>query len=421
MGKRRTLKHSMAGITILASSFFTQAVAADKVVFGYRLDGWPVSATHLLQGEPAGVLGFCAGLQQALEQQGYALELQGEWFHSRFVTFAEGLQGGVGLECGPNSRTPQREQVLQPYQGLFSKPFVSTATKLLIRQDKVADFYDDPARIRIGVLEKTDNSTNLPVTTALIRQVFPTAQVRSLASRKLAVERLLLPVAAEDAIDAYASDEILLHGILDSLAEVAPAQRNQYSIEPPFSGFSREEYAIVVYNNPDLLAKVNAWLESPAGRDAAAALQPQTDTFTGTLAWLNRTDHLVKARLVLVGLALFGALAVMFLMWRSRRRPAQPLLAVPEQAEPVPDTPPVSTEAAIATDSIAPAETSILTPQQLRVARLWANGHQAGVIAKMLEIGSSRTVETHVRAVYQKTTTANRIELFKYLQERELL
>ena len=74
-----------------------------------------------------------------------------------------------------------------------------------------------------------------------------------------------------------------------------------------------------------------------------------------------------------------------------------------------------------ATPPATPTETSILTPQQLRVARLWANGHQAGVIAKMLEIGSSRTVESHVRAIYQKTTTTNRIELFKYLQERELL
>lgn len=435
MGKRRTLKHSLLGMVILGSSLSASLPAAqESVLFGYSMDGWPVSSSRIVQGEIAGVQGFCASLWEYLAGEGYALEWQELRFDTRFLPFAHQLNGRSGLECGPSSLTPQRALALQPadgaFKGVFSQPFALTSTKLLIRSAKLEEFYRHPARIRIGVLQAQDDNA-LPVTTALIGQVFPTAQFTPLHSRKEAVERLLKPVAAEDAIDAYASDEILLHGILNNpTAEIPAAMRDQYSIEPPLVGFSREEYAIVVYNNPALLDKVNAWLASAEGREAAAAMQPPADTFTRTLAWLNRTDHLVKARLSLTAAALLGAIGILLFMWRLRRRatspsqPRQPLASLPTlAAEPV--SPALMQETSDpdeqATAPATPTETSILTPQQLRVARLWANGHQAGVIAKMLEIGSSRTVESHVRAIYQKTTTTNRIELFKYLQERELL
>ena len=328
-------------------------------------------------------------------------------FDTRFVAFAEGLHGRAGIECGPTSRTPEREALLQPadgrFKGVFSQPFAVTPTKLLLRNTKLETFYTNPASIRIGVLQASGD-VSLPVTTtSLLAKVFPTAQIKPLASRREAVERLLEPVEAENALDAYASDEILLNGILMNPAEIPQEVRDQYTIEPPFGGFSREEYAIIVYNNPALLEKVNVWLTLPTSLAAAANLQPEMDTFTRLLVWLNRTDHLVKARLSLTVIALLGAISILLFMGRSRLRVKS--LRAQTSEEP----------------SAVPAETNTLTPQQLRVARLWANGHQAGVIAKMLDIGSSRTVESHVRTIYQKTATTNRTELLKNLQERDLL
>lgn len=440
MGKRHSLKRHMLGMIILGSSFSTSLPAAENnVLFGYSMDGWPVSASRIVQGEIAGVQGFCANLWNHLERNGYQLEGQELRFDTRFVAFAKGLNGRAGIECGPSSLTPERRVLLQPtdgkFKGVFSQPFAVTSTKLLMRNTKLDTFYTDPAPIRIGVLQVTGNV--LPVTTtALIAQVFPSAQIKPLGSRKEAVERLLKSAVADDAIDAYASDEILLRGILDNPNEIPLAVRDQYSIDPPLSGFSREEYAIVVYNAPDLLGKVNAWLDSDAGRQAAAALQPETDTFTRSLAWLDRTDHLVKARLLLSAAALLGAvlgaIGILLFVWRSRRRvalPKQPLVSEPAApSEAVVVSPDMIMQAEspepdllVTPLSASLSDSSILTPQQLRVARLWANGHQAGVIAKMLEIGSARTVESHLRAIYQRTSTTNRIELFKYLQERELL
>lgn len=409
MGQYRTLKLGVLGVMMLGSSVtVNSAVVPEKVVFGYSMDGWPVSSSHWVQGETAGIgAGFCADLWDYLEENGYSLDWKELRFDTRFVAFAEGLHGRAGIECGPTSRTPEREALLQPadgrFKGVFSQPFAVTPTKLLLRNTKLETFYTNPASIRIGVLQASGD-VSLPVTTtSLLAKVFPTAQIKPLASRREAVERLLEPVEAENALDAYASDEILLNGILMNPAEIPQEVRDQYTIEPPFGGFSREEYAIIVYNNPALLEKVNVWLTLPTSLAAAANLQPEMDTFTRLLVWLNRTDHLVKARLSLTVIALLGAISILLFMGRSRLRVKS--LRAQTSEEP----------------SAVPAETNTLTPQQLRVARLWANGHQAGMIAKMLDIGSSRTVESHVRTIYQKTATTNRTELLKNLQERDLL
>lgn len=430
MGKRRTLKHSLLGMVILGSSLSASLPAAqESVLFGYSMDGWPVSSSRIVQGEIAGVQGFCAHLWEYLAGEGYALEWQELRFDARFLPFAHKLNGRSGLECGPSSLTPERALALQPadgaFKGVFSQPFALTSTKLLIRSAKLDEFYRNPARIRIGVLQAQDDSA-LPVTTALIGQLFPSAQFKPLHSRKEAVERLLKPVAAEDAIDAYASDEILLGGIHNNPAEMPPSVRDQYSIEPPLAGFSREEYAIAVYNNPALLDKVNAWLASAEGREAVATMQPPADTFTRALAWLNRTDHLVKARLSLTAAALLGAIGILLFMWRSRRQatlPNQPPQSLANQptVQPEPTSPTVMADVPTPPALSTPVESTILTPQQLRVALLWADGDPAGVIARKLEIPSHRTVEAHLRAVYQKTNTNNRIALLKYLQEQKSL
>ena len=56
MGQYRTLKLGVLGVMMLGSSVtVNSAVVPEKVVFGYSMDGWPVSSSHWVQGETAGI------------------------------------------------------------------------------------------------------------------------------------------------------------------------------------------------------------------------------------------------------------------------------------------------------------------------------------------------------------------------------
>lgn len=414
MGKR--IMVMLAGMALSAS--LTNAQAGAEIVFGYSMDGRPVSYPRIVQGKNAGTDGFCAALREHLQAEGYQIREVEQWFDTRFTPFAQSLAGKPGLECGPHSRTLARVAALQAtdgaFKGEFSQTFAVTATKLLVRSERLAALYTQPATLRIGVLKSAQAGS--PVTSTVIEGVFANAQIVALASRKEAVERLLQPLEATDALDAYASDEILLDSMLNNPDEIPAGQREHYSIEPPLYGFSREEYAVVVYNDPQLTQTVNAWLESAAGTAATAALQPASDGFVRSLQWLARGDHLFMARSLLSLLAVGVALLLTLRLWGRVRRQLRAKAAAGAEALPAPE--PVAVQAA---EQVGEPADIPLTAHQLQIAKLWASGQQAGMIAKQLEIGSHRTVEAHIRTIYQKTQTGNRIELFRHLQQHGLL
>lgn len=63
---------------------------------------------------------------------------------------------------------------------------------------------------------------------------------------------------------------------------------------------------------------------------------------------------------------------------------------------------------------------TVLTPRQLEIAKLWARGLQAKQVARHLNI-SPRGTQKHIENIYQRTTTHNKIELADYLTKNRLL
>lgn len=427
MGKRRALQ---SGVLVLAAvmgglpaSFVS---AGEPLVFGYNPDSSPVSSTEIIRNEKTGeILGYCGLLAEFLRGKDYQLEPRELHFEERFVPFAEKLVGKPGIQCGPDSITRQRVETLHTLgngSGAdFSTPFALTSTKLLIRRDKLERLYTQPGKLRIGLLE--DPTQPIAITTSLIRSVYPMAHMFRQTNRAEAIKHLLLPADQQEAIDAYASDEIILADMLAN--DIKPDKQADYVIAPALHGYSREEYAVVVYNSPELLKVVNGWVVSDQGKAAAAALAVPEDSFIRALRWIVRDDHLSAVRLFGSTLSALLALLIMLrVWWRWRSLTRKPALSV---AGFLPNWPPVGSAPVVADvdgeepESANPDATSLLTPRQLEVARLWADGDPAGVIARKLDIASQRTVEAHIRAIYQRTETNSKVALFKYLQERSLL
>ena len=63
---------------------------------------------------------------------------------------------------------------------------------------------------------------------------------------------------------------------------------------------------------------------------------------------------------------------------------------------------------------------TVLTPRQLEIAKLWARGLQAKQVARHLNI-SPRGTQKHIENIYQRTNTHNRIELLEFLTKYRLL
>lgn len=399
-------------------------VAADnKVVFAYSADGSPVSYSPNIRNTPTDkVLGFCGELFDYLASEGYELTAKGIEVYERFEVFAGTLQGDAGIQCGPDSLTRGRQQTLNAvdgsFVGEFSKTFFVTSTKLLIRATGVEAMYENSAQLRIGVLEAPDGS--FPVTNALIAGVFSTATIVPLSSRAMALERLVLAVDDSRAIDAYASDEVILADMLHKdIKKWYPEKWQDFRIEPPLYGYSREEYVLAVYNAPQLLEKVNVWLDSDQGQAAIGQLELETDTFVKSLQWLARGDRLMFTRMLLSAVAALSALLVGFVLWRSRRASARsqshPVLvekrsdkASELEVEPVVDKP------------LMAANVS-LTPRELEVLTLLIKGNSNKEIARELGGISPRTIETHRKNIYTKLGVSAPVELVEYARQNGLL
>ncbi len=412
-------------ITILCCGMWVQPAIASELVFAYSLDGSPISSTEIIQGNKTGkVLGYCRQIADYLQQQGYTLHMQELTFEQRFGVFAKTLAGRAGIQCGPSSRTRNREAKLvsseEGYRGAFSNPFLITSAKLLIRNSHLEALYQQPDTLRIGVLKPQVGMT--PVTTELIGSVFATAQVVGLPNRTEAVQRLMLDPADPQAIDAYATDEVLLRDMLRN--NIPAAQQDAYRVEPPLQGYSREEYVLVVYNAPELLEIVNTWIGSAEGQRASTALLPDHDSITRLLAWLQRGDHLdsgkqgLLALLLLLGLGLAGRLA-----WRKWQHKPTPT-TVPEILPPalVPPAPPPPE--ALPVSEPPPTDTPLpgtqLTPRETEILVLLVRGMANKDVARELAL-SPRTVETHRKNIYTKLGVRTPYGLVEYAQQRGLV
>lgn len=418
---------------IISAGMMLPAMAAE-ITFGYGLDGSPVSApVRIRNNDAARVKGFCGELVNYLSEENHDLNLQGLEVHERFGSFARSLEGRVGVQCGPDSKTRERAKMLagsEGFSGKFSTSFAVTSTKLLIRNSKRTSLYTDTDSLRIGVLIAPDGS--FPVTTSLISRVFPNSTIIRLNNRMEAVQHLTLPVDSAEAIDAYASDEIILADILRTdLPTWSPETWQNYSVAPSLYGFSREEYAVVVYNSPQLLQQINTWIESSAGRDAAAYLQVETDSFTASLRWLIQDNNLALFRMLISVLALLGSLLLVWLLWRYRRSSQVRILLKRSSVQETPLTkrPAVETVNSSTSEELLAEISSVpeyelmpsLTPRETEVLALLVQGHANKDIARELGGISPRTIETHRKNIYTKLGASTPFELVEYAQKYGLV
>lgn len=303
------------------------AAVENEVVLGFTAEDSPVSAAETLRGKPTGeVAGFCRAVKEQLVQQGYRVTLQELDLNARFVPFAQSLQGRKGVECGPYSLTRERAELLATLpkvKGEFTAPFWTTSTKLLIRKAQIPALYSEhPDHLRIGVLKTP--TTTVPVTSTLIGRVFPRTELVAVQTKAEALQRLQLPTDDAQALDAYASDEVMLSDMLTR--DIHPERQAQYRIEPAGMGYSREDYALITYNDSALTSLLNAWLQTEQAQQAAATMavsHHSFDVFTPWLAWSERGDHWEILQRWLWGGILFGGvvlLTMMVLFWRLWRK-----------------------------------------------------------------------------------------------------
>lgn len=394
-------------------------VAAQELVFGYSLDGSPVSSTQIIQGHPTGkVLGYCGELADYLQQQGYQLSFRELNFDQRFALFAQSLEGKAGVQCGPSSKTRTREAALNlagaNYTGAFSKPFLVTSTKLLIRKDKLDALYTNPETLRIGILKA--KTGGVPVTSELIEAVFATAQFIGLANRTEAVQYLTLLAEDQRALDAYATDEVLLYNMLN--VDIPLEQRANYRIEPPLQGYSREEYVLVSYNSSELVELLNTWIASSEAQAAAQALLPAPDSFTQALHWMSRSDHLATARLLFNVLLLILITLLMAGLWRwSQKR--QLTRALPESTSLPNPLPIMETISTPRLDETIRSETN-LTTRETEVLKFLVKGLANKDIARELDL-SPRTIEAHRKNIYTKLGLHSPYALVEYARAKGLI
>lgn len=297
---------------LLSASSIAEEPIPEPVVFAYLANAAPVSWMNHDR-----VKGFCGALHNHLEAKGYRLEIL--LLHSvaeRFGAFAQKLAGRPGIECGPDSKTRERVNALHDpagtFSGEFSVPFARTSTKLLIKQSAVnklhtSDELNSAENLRIGVLaappaQPGENKTNgrctlaatananTVVTTSLIAYVLHNAQIFECQDRNSALTAL-----CSGDIDAYSSDEVILHSMHQELT-CQQHKSEHYTIYPPLyaDGFSQEEYGVTLYNLPSVALKkaVNDWITSPEGQAEAAKLQPQLSPLEQEMRSLIRNGNL---------------------------------------------------------------------------------------------------------------------------------
>ncbi|UOG92311.1 MAG: histidine kinase [Candidatus Thiothrix sulfatifontis] len=279
----------------------TEATAKTPLIFGFSTDAAPISYLSS-EGRGNEVKGFCSHFLAFLRAEQYDIPPENlrplAEPSKRFENFAGALtQKQIGIQCGPSSRTTTRIEEQRAFNGEFSEPFFIARTRLLIRRDKINALHENPAQLTIGVLKGSDNS---PVTNeSAIRSFFPSATINNTFSeRGKAITSLLS--TEPNSIDAYAGDDVVLFDILNK--EVREGGKfEQYSIESPPQGYSREEYSIVIYNAPRhtkdapslLKEKIDFWIQSDKAKQAV--IQALTEKNIPVERVLFDADHFKAA------------------------------------------------------------------------------------------------------------------------------
>ncbi len=310
--------------------------------FGMLEDSSPISSKSGTNDQST----FCGKLFSHLKKEYDSPEIQFQAIDLRYTErFAKEIRRDnsnitLAVECGPNTITTEREEKIKNIGGEFSSPFFMTGAKLLIRKDQLEYFEKinnsfNPVInnniLKIGVIKSKKQSETttgglIPTLYPKIAKVEPIDPKRN--PRRNAVERL-----KSDNIDAYATDEILLKGLLKEDDDL----RKSHVIFPALGKLSYEQYGVVIYDTDFQKGKtlpntINSWIKNEGKKvthDLILSHYNWSDRFLNWVyvAGINLRLYIrlfIIVILPIVLLATLGLISIYF--WRKNFRYPSPEL-----------------------------------------------------------------------------------------------
>ncbi|MGP0127822.1 MAG: transporter substrate-binding domain-containing protein [cyanobacterium endosymbiont of Rhopalodia musculus] len=210
---------------IVRTGLLKIGIREDAVPFGYRYSNNNLAGVCL-----DFIYIFKEKLKEKLNKEVILVRLYKSTFLNRFELVNDGI---IHLECGPNviRKIPELNVI-------FSSPFLSTGTQLLINKKKQNDINLNTSlvRVNIGVLDNTDSQQ-------LIEIKYPAANItkfQGITGSFRGIQAL-----QGEKIDAFAGDSILLIG------EVILQELNlgkEYVLVPKIP-FNCKEYGLILPDN----------------------------------------------------------------------------------------------------------------------------------------------------------------------------
>jgi glutamate/aspartate transport system substrate-binding protein len=190
------------------------------ITIGYREQSVPFSF-HGPDGRPAGYsVDLCQRIATGVQQQLKLPKLDVKWVAVTPETRIQSVVNGtVDLECGSTTNTLSRQEQVD-----FSHMIFVDGSSLLIKADKVAAMQDLGGK-KIAVIPGT---TTEPAVRAALQKAFVTAQLVPVKDHREG-----LAAVESGSADAYASDRVILIGLIITAKEGQFAIGEQYlSYEP---------------------------------------------------------------------------------------------------------------------------------------------------------------------------------------------
>ena len=208
-----------------ATGTLAKVQRAGAITIGYRDASLPFSFLNARM-EPVGYsVELCRELVTAIEDA-VNKSLVIRWAPVTSGSRVDAVEGGeVDLECGSTSVTPERQKRVS-----FSPIIFVSGTKLLVRKASSIKSSRDLAGRRVAVIAGTTNEKALR---ALSDQVKP--GIKLLAARDR-IESFELLKSGQ--VDAFASDDVLLHGLI-----AQEAAKAEYAVTRDYLSF--ESYGIM--------------------------------------------------------------------------------------------------------------------------------------------------------------------------------
>ena len=220
--------------------------------FGLRKTSAPISYRD---GQDGQWKGYCYALVETLNKNRYLDIKTVEMERKDRFTGKNNYGQKLDAECGPNTITPERKQVIKEnnLDGEFSDTFAWTGTAALLLTENIQRFApgNHLRELKFGVINGT-------TTAGIVYNIYPSKENKlvPLKDNEDGITKL-----KDGDIDVYFNDQIILLSLLNKLNE---SSKQEYFLKPGL--ISYEKYGVIVYHtnkseNQQLLQAINSLLQ----------------------------------------------------------------------------------------------------------------------------------------------------------------